>query len=112
MTVAAYDDVLAIERVPLADRKIPSTPYDMLRAGAAIAPDTPALTFFAEASRFKEATIWSHRELFRRIIEERADREGDPRRFAAPDGEMRFRQVRQDEGDRVVALNPQATEEI
>ena len=50
MTVAAYDDVLTIERVPLAERKIPPTPYDMLRAGAAIAPDAPALTFFAEAS--------------------------------------------------------------
>ncbi len=69
MTVAAYDDVLAIERVPLAQRKIPPTPYEMLRAGAAIAPDAPALTFFARVSRFKEATVWSHRELFRRITQ-------------------------------------------
>src|SRR5271157_4194559 len=69
MKVATYDDVLAIERVPLAERNIPPTPYEMLRAGAAIAPDAPALTFFAEASRFKEATVWSHRELFRRITQ-------------------------------------------
>ncbi len=69
MTVASYDDVLAIERVPLAERKIPPKPYDMLRAGAAIAPDAPALTFFAEAGRFKKATVWSHRELFRHITQ-------------------------------------------
>src|SRR5208283_3908106 len=69
MPVATYDDVLAIERVPLAERRIPPTPYEMLRAGAAIAPDAPALTFFARVSRFKEATVWSHRELFRRITQ-------------------------------------------
>src|SRR5208283_1728220 len=53
----------------LAERKFPPTPYDMLRVGAAIAPEAPALTFLAEASRFKEATVWSHRELFRRITQ-------------------------------------------
>ena len=69
MPVATYDDVLAIERVPLAERNIPPTPYAMLMAGAAIAPDAPALTFFAEASRFEDATVWSHRELSRRITQ-------------------------------------------
>ena len=69
MTVATYEDVLAIERAPLAERNIPPTPYEMLLAGAAIAPEAPALTFFAEASRFKKATVWSHRELFRRITQ-------------------------------------------
>ena len=69
MKVATYDDVLAIERTPLAERNIPSTPYAMLRAGAAIAPDAPALTFFAQASRFTEATVWSHRELVHRITQ-------------------------------------------
>jgi fatty-acyl-CoA synthase len=69
MTIASYDDVLAIERVPLAERNIPPTPYDMLRAGAAIAPDATALAFFAEVSRFRHATVWSHRELFRRITQ-------------------------------------------
>ena len=83
MKVATYDDVLAIERTPLAERNIPSTTYAMLRAGAAIAPDAPALTFFAQASRFTEATVWSHRELvhrttqagnlFRRLGVERGD---------------------------------------
>ena len=65
--VACYQDILAIERTPLVERDIPPTPYEMLRRGAAIAPDAPALTFLADASRFAEATVWSHRELFRRI---------------------------------------------
>src|SRR5271157_2928503 len=69
MKVATYDDVLAIERVPLAERNIPPTPYEMLRAGATIAPDAPALSFFAQVSRFRQATVWSHRELFRRITQ-------------------------------------------
>ena len=45
-------------------------------------------------------------------LKERADREGDPRGLAAPDGEMRFGKVRQDEGDRVAALDPEAAKEI
>jgi len=69
MTVASYDDVLGIERVPLAERKIPPTPYEMLKAGTAIAPDAPALSFFAQVARFKKATVWSYRELFRRITQ-------------------------------------------
>lgn len=65
--VTAYEDILAIERTPLADRHVPQTPYAMLERGAVIAPDAPALALFAQASRFKKATTWSHRELFRRI---------------------------------------------
>jgi fatty-acyl-CoA synthase len=68
-TVAAYEDILAIERTPLAERNLPQTPYEMLRSGAAVAPDAPALTFFADAARFGEATVWSHRELFGRITQ-------------------------------------------
>lgn len=69
MTVVAYADVLAIERVPLAERNIPPTPYEMLRTRAALAPDDPALTFFAETSRLNEATVWSYRELVRKITQ-------------------------------------------
>ncbi len=52
----------------------------MLRRGAAIAP---ALTFFAEAGRFRETAVWSHRDalpphhpggrLFRRLGVERGE---------------------------------------
>lgn len=67
MAVASFEDILAIERVPLSERNIPATTYAMLKAGATIAPDAPALTFFLEAARFADATVWSHRELFERI---------------------------------------------
>jgi fatty-acyl-CoA synthase len=69
MAVASIEDVLAIEQIPLEDRNIPQTTYEMLMAGAAIAPDAPALTFFAETTQFQKTTVWSHRELFRRITQ-------------------------------------------
>lgn len=67
--VADLAGVLDIERVPISKRNIPATTYEMLKAGAALAPDSPALTFFAEAHRFKNATVWTHRELFKRITQ-------------------------------------------
>ena len=69
MPVANLAAVLDIERVPLWERKIPATTYEMLKTGAALAPDSPALSFFAEVRRFKKATVWTHRELFKRITQ-------------------------------------------
>ncbi len=51
--VASLAAVLDIERVPLSERNIPATTYEMLKTGAALAPDSPALSFFAEVRRFK-----------------------------------------------------------
>jgi fatty-acyl-CoA synthase len=67
--VANLAAVLEIERVPLSERKIPATTYEMLKKGAALAPDSPALSFFAEVRRFKKATVWTHRELFEQITQ-------------------------------------------
>ena len=61
--------VLDIERIPLSDRKIPATTYEMLKAGAAIALGSPALSFFADVRRFKKTTVWTHRELFKQITQ-------------------------------------------
>ncbi|MGB8259289.1 MAG: acyl-CoA synthetase [Terracidiphilus sp.] len=69
MPGAGLAAILEIERVPLAERKIPATTYEMLKAGAALAPDSPALSFFAEVSRFEKATVWTHRELLKRITQ-------------------------------------------
>jgi fatty-acyl-CoA synthase len=69
MPVVDLRDVLDIERVPLSEREIPATTYEMLKAGAALEPDSPALSFFAEAQHFEKATVWTHRELFRRITQ-------------------------------------------
>ena len=69
MSVADLAAVLDIERVPLSERKIPATTYEMLKGGATLAPDSPALSFFADVRRFKKATVWTHRELFKRITQ-------------------------------------------
>ena len=69
MAVASISDVLDIERIPLEERNIPRTTYEMLMAGAAIAPDAPALTFLADAKQLQMTTVWSHRQLFRRITQ-------------------------------------------
>ncbi|MGO9336587.1 MAG: acyl-CoA synthetase [Terracidiphilus sp.] len=69
MPIDSLAAVLEIERVPLSERKIPATTYEMLKTGAALAPDAPALTFFAEVHRFEKATVFTHRELFKRITQ-------------------------------------------
>jgi fatty-acyl-CoA synthase len=69
MPIADLAAVMDIERVPLSERKIPATTYEMLKSGTALAPGSPALSFFAEVRRFKKATVWTHRELFRRITQ-------------------------------------------
>ncbi len=69
MPIASLADILDIERTPLSERRVPPTTYAMLEAGAGIAPNAPALTFFAQTKQFKQATVWSHRELFRQITQ-------------------------------------------
>jgi fatty-acyl-CoA synthase len=69
LPIADLAAVVEFERVPLAERKIPATTYEMLKAGAALAPDSPALSFFAEALRFQDATVWTHRELLKQIVQ-------------------------------------------
>ncbi len=66
--VATLDDVRAIE----ADgwpAGPPDSTYDLIRRGAAIDPDAPALTFFLDAHRLHEAEVWTHRDLLRRITQ-------------------------------------------
>jgi hypothetical protein len=69
MPIASLADILSIERAPLSERLVPPTTYEMLKTGSHVAPDVPALTFFAQTKRFKKATVWSHRELIRRITQ-------------------------------------------
>jgi fatty-acyl-CoA synthase len=69
MPIADLAAVVDIERIPLSERKIPATTYEMLKAGAALAPGSPALSFFVEVYRFQEATVWTHRELLQQITQ-------------------------------------------
>ena len=66
--VANMADVLRIEKRgwPTA---LPSSTYDLIRQGAAINLDAPALSFFMSADKFREAEVWTYRDLLRRITQ-------------------------------------------
>jgi len=49
-------DLASIEAVPLADRGLPATTYDLLRRAAALWPDRLALSVLPDASRFEHPT--------------------------------------------------------
>ncbi|KQW64915.1 acyl-CoA synthetase [Variovorax sp. Root411] len=68
-SIASLADVLRIESVPLSERSVPQTPYEMLRQGASLAPTQPALSFFLDAERFDRPHVWTHEALFRKITQ-------------------------------------------
>lgn len=65
--VASFSDIEAIERVALSARNLPRSTFDMLVQGASMAPNTPALSFFLNASAFERPHVWTHDQLIRRI---------------------------------------------
>ncbi|WP_137826560.1 acyl-CoA synthetase [Brevibacterium sp. 2SA] len=65
--ITGMTDIAAIEAVPLSDRRLPATTYEMLAAGAAISPGAPALSFFLRSRDFARPTVWTHAELFAEI---------------------------------------------
>ncbi len=60
-------DIEAFEQIPLEDRRLPASTYEMLAQGAAIAPTAPALSFFLRTKDFRKPFIWTHSELFASI---------------------------------------------
>ena len=56
-------DVEAFEQIPLRERNLPASTYEMLARGAAMAPDQPALSFFLRAGDFRDPFVWTHAEL-------------------------------------------------
>ena len=65
--VATLADIEKMEAIPLADRNLPSTTYEMLQNGASLAPTAPALSFFIRASDYAQPFVWSHADLLRDI---------------------------------------------
>ncbi|MGO9173519.1 MAG: acyl-CoA synthetase [Rhodomicrobium sp.] len=64
--VSTLADVLKIEAAGWPEN-LPASTYELIRDGAAIDPDGPALTFFMNAERFRDAEVWSYRELLSTI---------------------------------------------
>jgi len=65
--IATLADIETFEAIPLEDRELPTTTHAMLRAGAALAPDAPALSFFPLAADYARSFVWSHAELIRDV---------------------------------------------
>lgn len=63
MTVSSLRDIKAIEQAnPDPFTELGST-YEMIKAGAAIEPNSPALSFFLRVEDFKAPVTWSYAEL-------------------------------------------------
>jgi fatty-acyl-CoA synthase len=60
-------EIEAFEKLPLTERGLPESTYEMLAQGAAMAPDRPALSFFLRADDFGDPVVWTHKELLRDI---------------------------------------------
>ena len=61
--IVALCDVEAFEKIPLRERNLPASTYEMLARGAAMAPDQLALSFFLRADNFYDPFVWTHAEL-------------------------------------------------
>ncbi|MFD3587369.1 hypothetical protein [Streptomyces sp. NPDC058683] len=57
------DDLAVIEAVPLAERGLPGTSYDLLRRAAGLWPDRPALTVLPDAASWRTPKDRTYAEL-------------------------------------------------
>ena len=64
MVVQTLDDIESLERVPLSERGLASSTYEVLRQAAERSPEAPALSFFADAADFKRTYKWNYSHLF------------------------------------------------
>ncbi|GGN99827.1 acyl-CoA synthetase [Nocardia rhizosphaerihabitans] len=64
---AAIAELARIESVPLADRGLPSSTYDLISRTARHNPNDPALRLLAGGQHWDRSETWSYDELLRRI---------------------------------------------
>lgn len=62
--VTHASDIADLEEIPLAERGLPSSTYEMLSKGMTASPHSPALSFFLQAKDYKTPFTWTHRQLF------------------------------------------------
>ncbi|UZE04454.1 acyl-CoA synthetase [Pseudomonas corrugata] len=67
MMVRSLNDIEHIEQVPLAERGLASSTYEALTRTAEHSPNAPALSFFADASSFRNTHHWTYAELIEDI---------------------------------------------
>ncbi|GAB2827849.1 acyl-CoA synthetase [Actinocorallia aurea] len=61
------EDVPVIEAVPLSERGLPATTYDLLSRTALAHPERPALHLLGEGAPWREAPVWTYGELLERV---------------------------------------------
>ncbi len=65
--IASMADIQAIEQVPLAERNLPRSTYEVIARQAAQRPDSPALLFFLQASAYQDAVTFTYRQMLAKI---------------------------------------------
>ena len=62
MAIRNLSDILAIEAVPLSERRLPANTYAALLESAQRSPSAKALSFFRAADRLEETHVWTYEE--------------------------------------------------
>ena len=65
--ISSLADVQAFESVPLKERNLPNSTYDVIKRSAEAYPDTQALMFFLQGTKFKKSESYTFRDLIGKI---------------------------------------------
>ncbi len=68
-TFKTLADIEAFEQVPLKERKLPDSTYEMISRGVAINPQATALEFFLQGTDFKNSVSWSYKQFMNKITQ-------------------------------------------
>ena len=60
-------DVEARESLPLQERELPNSTFEMIRQGTALVPEAPALSFFLDGSEYREPFTFTNREVMQSV---------------------------------------------
>lgn len=59
--IETFEQIAEIEATPLAERDLAPSTYEMIRRGAQIDPDAPALHYFVQGSAYEHPRTWTYR---------------------------------------------------
>ncbi|MCA9971075.1 MAG: acyl-CoA synthetase, partial [Anaerolineales bacterium] len=67
--IGTLNDVTAFESVPLAERNLPTSSYDVFARAAQERPNTPALIFFLQGTDFQNSVSYSYRDWYGKMTQ-------------------------------------------
>ena len=67
-TIRSLTDIQLIEQIPLTERDLPISTYELIGRSAKRAPNDPALTFLLQASDDEQPLTLSYSELFGKCL--------------------------------------------